>query len=80
MFRIYFLGRHLFKHCFASLLKGVHSKRKEFAPLGSKFFPFRVDHFSERSSEQESKQKVAAVKSHVKKKNGRKSIKCIQLL
>ena len=28
-----------------SLLKGVHSKRKE--SLGSKFFPFRVDPFSE---------------------------------
>ena len=28
--------------------KGVYSKRKEFAPKGSKFFPFRVDPFSER--------------------------------
>ena len=28
-------------------LKGVYSKRKEFPPLGSKFFPFRVDPFSE---------------------------------
>ena len=27
--------------------KGVYSKRKEFAPLGSKFFPFRIDCFSE---------------------------------
>ena len=26
--------------------KGVNSKRKEFAPCGSKFFPFRVDPFS----------------------------------
>ena len=26
--------------------KRVYSKRKEFAPLWSKFFPFRVDHFS----------------------------------
>ena len=25
--------------------KGVYSKRKEFAPFWSKFFPFRVDHF-----------------------------------
>ena len=24
-------------------LKKIYSKRKEFAPLGSKFFPFRVD-------------------------------------
>ena len=29
------------------LLKGVYSKRKEFAPKGSKFFPFRVDLISE---------------------------------
>ena len=28
------------------LQKGVYSKRKEFAPNGSKFFPFRVDYFS----------------------------------
>ena len=26
--------------------KGVYSKRKEFAPKGSKFFPFRVEPFS----------------------------------
>ena len=30
-----------------NLLKGFHSKRKEFAPLESKFFPFRVEPFSE---------------------------------
>ena len=35
---------------FLSLLKRVYSKRKEFAPIGSKFFPFRVDSFSERDS------------------------------
>ena len=28
--------------------KGVHPKRKEFAPLGSEFFPFRGDPFPER--------------------------------
>ena len=28
-------------------LKGVYSKRKEFVPLGSKFFPYRVERFSE---------------------------------
>ena len=28
-------------------IKGVYSKRKEFAPRGSKFFPFRVDPFLE---------------------------------
>ena len=30
------------------LRKGVYSKRKEFAPLGSNFFSFRVGPFSER--------------------------------
>ena len=29
--------------------KGGYYKRKEFAPKGSKFFPFRVDPFSEVS-------------------------------
>ena len=33
------------------LLKRVHSNRKEFAPKGSKLFPFRVDSFSEGSKE-----------------------------
>ena len=42
-----FRGRHLCQNCFASFLKKVHSKRKEFAPSGSKFFRFRVDPFSE---------------------------------
>ena len=27
--------------------KGVYSRRKEFAPMGSKFFPSRIDPFSE---------------------------------
>ena len=30
-----------------SFWKGVYSKRKEFAPMGSKFSPFRIDPFSE---------------------------------
>ena len=30
--------------------KGIYSTRKEFAPFGSKFFPCRVDHFSEGRS------------------------------
>ena len=33
--------------CLKPFLKSVYSKKKEFAPLWSKFFPFRVDHFSE---------------------------------
>ena len=32
-----------------SFWKGAYSKRKEFAPKGSKFFPFRVDPFLEGS-------------------------------
>ena len=36
--------------------KGIHSKRKEFAPLGSKFFPLRVGTFSEGDYMQERKQ------------------------
>ena len=35
------------------LLKGIYTKRKEFAPKGSKFFPSRVDPFSEFSPERE---------------------------
>ena len=50
--------RTLVKDFFDNLLKGVYSKRKEFAPKGSKFFPFRVDPFSEKIGEQESKQDV----------------------
>ena len=36
-------SREVFVNYFAFLLTTVYSKRKEFAPLGSKFFPFRVD-------------------------------------
>ena len=38
--------------------KGIFSKRKEFAPNGSKFFPFRVDPFSEENWCIESKEEV----------------------
>ena len=34
-------------YLFTSLLKRSHSTRKEFAPAGSKLFPWRVDSFSE---------------------------------
>ena len=30
-------------------MKGVYSKRKEFAPIGSKYFPFREDPFLDGS-------------------------------
>ena len=43
--------------------KGVYSKRKEFAPLGSKFFPFRVGTFHKQNYMHESKQEVK--KSHL---------------
>ena len=37
----------LSQNCLSSLRNRVYSKRKEFAPHGSKFFPFRVDPFLE---------------------------------
>ena len=36
------------KNILTPFRKGVYSKRKEFAPLGSKFFPFGVDLFQKR--------------------------------
>ena len=44
-----FRGGNFVETIFATLLKRGYSKRKDFAPLGSKFFPFRVDPFSEES-------------------------------
>ena len=44
--RYTFRGDNSVEIDFASLLKRVYSKRKEFAPCGSKFFPFKVEHFS----------------------------------
>ena len=34
----------------ASFHKGAYSERKEFAPMGSKFFPFNVDRFCQEKS------------------------------
>ena len=42
-----FRGNNSFISILPPFWKGVYSKRKEFAPLGSKFFPFWVDPFSE---------------------------------
>ena len=42
-----FLTSYLYSCTQKSLLKRAYPKRKEFAPIGSKFFPFRVDPFSE---------------------------------
>ena len=52
LFAIFTIGDNfcdfLFVHCMKfPFWKGVNSIRKEFAPRGSKFFPLRVDHFSE---------------------------------
>ena len=57
MFSLYeytwYIFRHFFykgdKLCTKLLLKGVSSKRKEFALKGRKFFPFRVDSFTNGS-------------------------------
>ena len=43
---VFFQGRQLCQNCYLPIWEGVYSKRKEFAPIGSKFFPFRVDQFS----------------------------------
>ena len=60
----------------SAFYQGVYAKRNEFALIGSKFFPFRVDPLSERT--------LCAVKqtrSHkncLSCKNGGKSTKCIK--
>ena len=57
--------------------KGAYPKRKEFAPTGSKFFPFRVDPFSERVlCIQETKQEAIKVVSLANDVG--KSTECIQ--
>ena len=58
---IHIQGRQKCQNYFASLLKGVYSKRKEFAPLGSQIFPFRVDTFSDRLNMLECKQKLTKI-------------------
>ena len=55
------------------LKKRVDSKRKEFAPHVSKFFPLREEPFQKRLGIQESKQFVTKVV-----KDGSSSSKCIQ--
>ena len=39
------LTRQFGSFCFPLPWKGVHYKGKEYAPLESKFFPFKVDSF-----------------------------------
>ena len=45
--RYTFSGYNSFKIVLPPVWKGVYSERKEFAPKRSKFFPFRVDPFSD---------------------------------
>ena len=59
-----------------SILKGVYSERKAFAPFGSKCFPFRVDPFQKELYVQEREKEVTKVMPLVY--NGRKSTKCTQ--
>ena len=51
-------NKHSFKEDIVKLPSSllIKCKRKEFAPLGSKFFPFRVDSFSEEVGVQKKKQ------------------------
>ena len=49
MREITFVTSYLHSYTSVPFWKGVCSKSKEFAPLGSKFFPIRVDPFSEGS-------------------------------
>ena len=73
------------KFVFTPFWKGVHSKRKEFAPRGSKFFPFRVDFFSKRGwigGKQAGSHKCGLacfeIAKKKKKKKKKKKICCIQ--
>ena len=59
-------------------LKRGSSKRKEFSPLSSKFFPFRVDLVQNKTGVQESKQEDTNVVSDVT--NGQYSTKYINPL
>ena len=70
-----FRGNDSVKIDFAPSCKGVYSKRKEFAPRGSKFFPFRVDPFLEGLDVQKRKQEVTKVVSLVKNDKKKKKKK-----
>ena len=41
--------RNLVNFVLSPFRKGIYSKRKEFTPSGSKFFPVRLESFSERN-------------------------------
>ena len=67
------------QHChffFFPFWKGVYSKRKEFAPKGSKFFPFRVEPFSE--GDWTSRMQIGSHKIVSLLKNGSNSNRCIR--
>ena len=46
---MYTLGCILWVDCKQATQKGIYSKIKEFAHIGSKFYPFCVDPFSEKA-------------------------------
>ena len=58
---IHFQGKQLCQNCFVSFRKGVYSIRKEFVPIGSKFFPYRVNPFQKGLGMQKNKQEVIKV-------------------
>ena len=60
-------GKQICQFVLLPFWKGVYFKRKEFAFPGSKFFPFKVDPFSEEAFVQGSKQEVTKVFFLVKK-------------
>ena len=62
---ISFQGTQLCQNTFVSLLKGVHSKRKEFAK-GANSSIFKIDNSQKGLGEQESKLGVTVVAAPVK--------------
>ena len=79
---MHFQGRQLCQNNFTSLQKSVYSKRKEFAPRGSKFFPLSVDSFSKGFGLQEGNQDVTKFVSLIKmvkktKHQGCQIISCV---
>ena len=50
----------LSKTVYIPFSEGVYSIRKEFAPRGSKFFPYKVDPFSEKEANRNS-QKLSSL-------------------
>ena len=64
--------------CFAPFCKGVYSKRKEFASIGRKFFPF-LEGLSVQGNKQEVTNAASIMKKKKKKKKKRKRRKIYQV-